>query len=440
MTRTALFPKPIIAIGLSLALLTTAAPGFTAESDGIQWVHSLEAAKTQAKAENKLIFMDVYAEWCGPCKIMARDTFPDPTVIKALENYVSVKIDADKAPEITRQYRILGVPTLFVLTADGAPLHQESGSLPPEGILALLETAKVRLEKITALEKEVHMAPDNVSKAVELARMYTDTGRAADAVTLLESTQPKIESVSQSTKGDFMFALGLAYLLDRAYDKGVQTLEQFVEAQPAHAESERAKDLIPRGKVFDAMARVDKGEYDQAAKILTQLTKTSTEPQITRFAENMLAQLEVLGKPAPDWDVTWVGEQSPSPQTLKGKVVALAFVEPEGGQSAEIAQKLQALKQEHGGEGLETVAIVSSLDGAQAADAANVRTWIEENSLTCPVAIDGQGRSTLERYKGQRTPWFVLIGRDGVVHYLGTFDEGEVRRKLTSLLGVEAPA
>ena len=189
MTRTALFPKPIIAIGLSLALLTTAAPGFTAESDGIQWVHSLEAAKTQAKAENKLIFMDVYAEWCGPCKIMARDTFPDPTVIKALENYVSVKIDADKAPEITRQYRIPGVPTLFVLTADGAPLHQESGSLPPEGILALLETAKVRLEKITALEKEVHMAPDNVSKAVELARMYTDTGRAADAVSRLRKHQ-----------------------------------------------------------------------------------------------------------------------------------------------------------------------------------------------------------------------------------------------------------
>ncbi|MFO7976392.1 MAG: redoxin domain-containing protein [Candidatus Hydrogenedentota bacterium] len=426
-----------MAIGLGAIFVLAGMVGVAAESDGIQWVESLDAAKEQAKADNKLIFMDVYGTWCPPCKKMDSETFSDAAVIEALENYVPLKVDSDEQPSVARQYGVQALPTLFVLTADGSPVYRQEGFVPAERFLDLLKSAQERLKEIETLEKEVSVAPDNVEKAVKLAGMYIDIGRTDDAVNLLERTEPKLENVeSPSLKGDFAFSLGLAYLMQGVYDKGIARLDAFVEAHPSHANTERAKDLILRGKVFDALTRVDKGNYDEARTILTELTKTSANKQVTTFAEGMLDQLEVLGRPAPSWQATWVDGKTPSLQEYKGKVIALAFVEPEKGENAQVAQYLQKLEQEYGGKDLEAVAIVSPLN--EEAAPAQVQAWVDEYNLNYAIGIDKQGGTTYELYKGQQTPWITLIGRDGVVHYLGVFDENELMSKLTTLLDAEA--
>jgi tetratricopeptide (TPR) repeat protein len=379
--------------------------------------------------------MDVYGEWCPPCKKMDSETFSDAAVIKALKDYVALKVDSDKQPSVAREYGVQVLPTFFVLMADGAPIHRQEGFIPAKDFLALLTSAQERMKAIESLEKEVRLAPDNVEKTVQLAGMYIDIGRADDAVNLLEKTEPKVENVeSPFLKGDFAFSLGLAYLVKGAYDKGVERLEGFVEAHPSHAQTDRAKDLILRGKVFDALTRVDKGEYDEAKSILTELTKTSTNEQVTTFAKSMLDQLAVLGQPAPVWQVKWLGEKSPSLEQLKGKVVVLAFVEPENGENAQVAQQLEALQRGYGDQGLETVAIVSSLNGTQKTDTTTVKAWVEKHNFNYAIGIDQEGAMTYKLYKGQHAPWVVLIGREGVIHYLGTFDGNQIARKLMTLL------
>lgn len=433
------FPKPCIALGLVLFLASAGSLGFAAESGGVPWVGSLDAAKAQAKAENKLIFMDVYAEWCPPCQKMLKETFTSDAVITALQKYVPLKVDSDKNPEVAQEYGVQALPTLFVLTAEGAPILRQEGFVPAEGFLELLDAAKARLEAIAKLEEDVRMNPNNVTKAIELAREYLDMGRAGDAVTLLERIGPKVADVeSDATRAQHAFSLGLAYLVHGVYDKGVQTLEQFIEGYPTHPETERAKDLVLRGKLFDAMTRVDNGEYDQARAILAQLAESTDNPQVTEFVQEMQVQLEVLGRTAPSWAVTWAAGKSASPQELKGKVIALAFVELENAESGVVAARLEALQKDHAAQGLAAVAIVSSSGGAEEADAGAVREWAEEQGSNYPVGIDKQGRSTYERYKGEQAPWMALIGRDGVVHYLGTFDEGEIAEKLARLLAAEA--
>ena len=49
---------------------------------GIKWVTGLswEQVLTKAKTENKFIFVDCYATWCGPCKVMDKDVYPNDTV------------------------------------------------------------------------------------------------------------------------------------------------------------------------------------------------------------------------------------------------------------------------------------------------------------------------------------------------------------------------
>jgi thiol:disulfide interchange protein len=61
----------LIAIGISL----------NAQSTGINFQKiDLEAAKKIAAKENKLIFIDLYTTWCGPCKLMAKNTFTDARI------------------------------------------------------------------------------------------------------------------------------------------------------------------------------------------------------------------------------------------------------------------------------------------------------------------------------------------------------------------------
>jgi thioredoxin 1 len=101
---------------------------------------NFKAAKAKAKAENKLIFMDAYASWCGPCKMMQRNTFPDPLVGKLFnEKFVSVAYDMEigEGLELAAQYPVSAYPTLFFMDADGNVISSELGYRDPAGLVTL---------------------------------------------------------------------------------------------------------------------------------------------------------------------------------------------------------------------------------------------------------------------------------------------------------------
>jgi thioredoxin 1 len=94
------------------------------EGAGIAFKHiSLEDAKKQAEKTGKLIFIDAYTSWCGPCKRMAATTFKDEKVAKYFnENFISLKIDVEKdadGPEIEKMYKIQAYPTLLFINGKG---------------------------------------------------------------------------------------------------------------------------------------------------------------------------------------------------------------------------------------------------------------------------------------------------------------------------------
>ncbi|MFT6126091.1 thioredoxin family protein [Candidatus Marifrigoribacter sp. Uisw_064] len=69
--------------------------------DKIKWMSMNDALAAQ-KEHPKKIFMDVYTVWCGPCKMLDKNTFSDKNVIKFInENYYAVKFNAEGTEEIT---------------------------------------------------------------------------------------------------------------------------------------------------------------------------------------------------------------------------------------------------------------------------------------------------------------------------------------------------
>ncbi|MGI6461695.1 MAG: thioredoxin domain-containing protein [Candidatus Hydrogenedentales bacterium] len=435
MRQYARFPHPMNVAALAMLLAVAVHIGYAGADEGIPWLTSLDAAKEQAAAQNKLIFMDVYAEWCGPCKMLASETFTAPEVIKALEAYVPLKIDSDKQPEIASQYGVRGLPTLFLLTAQGTKIYEQSGFMPPAGFLDFLKTAHDRMDALSRQEEELRQEPGNVEKTLNLAHTYLELGRAGDAAALLEKGLANLDTVdSDALKGDYAFALGLAYLIEGAYDKGVERLEALIADYPDHAEAERAEELIPRGRLFDAMTRVDRGEYEAAKATLIELQEASTDDQVTALAGEVLERLEVLGQPAPAWKAAWVNSKPASLEKMKGSVIALAFLNSVDPGSGEILATLESLWQSHGTRGFAPVVIVSLPNGSKEAEVTDVQTWMETHGATYPIGADMQGHTTFDQYKGKGIPWVALIGRDGLVHYLGVYSKAEFDERLTALL------
>jgi thioredoxin 1 len=101
------------------------------ESKGIQFFEGTwEEALALAKQENKLIFLDVYATWCGPCKRLKANTFPDPEVGYLYNShFINVMVDGEKGegPELRRKYGVRGYPTLLFIDHEGNVVERTSG-------------------------------------------------------------------------------------------------------------------------------------------------------------------------------------------------------------------------------------------------------------------------------------------------------------------------
>lgn len=104
---------------------------------------SFDEALARARAENKLVLVDVYTDWCGWCTKMDRDVFADTRVQTALLDFVPIKVNADKGDGrgVAARYRVSGLPTFLVVNADGAVVRRFEGYLPVEVFLSRLGPA-----------------------------------------------------------------------------------------------------------------------------------------------------------------------------------------------------------------------------------------------------------------------------------------------------------
>lgn len=122
------------------------APTVYEEGAGIEFFHGTFAdAKAKAKSEGKLIFVDAYTTWCGPCRAMASQTFPNPKVGEYFNaNFVNVKMDmeAGEGPSFGQQYQVMAYPTLLFLDYTGAVKVKAIGAKGPDDLINVGKQAK----------------------------------------------------------------------------------------------------------------------------------------------------------------------------------------------------------------------------------------------------------------------------------------------------------
>ncbi|HUL48700.1 MAG TPA: thioredoxin TrxC [Gemmatimonadales bacterium] len=81
------------------------------------------------------VLVDFYADWCGPCKIMA--PVLDDIARQRMGEVLVLKLDTDRNPTTAMRFGIRGIPTL-ILFRDGREAGRQTGAVPPQQIEALL--------------------------------------------------------------------------------------------------------------------------------------------------------------------------------------------------------------------------------------------------------------------------------------------------------------
>lgn len=113
------------------------------ETEGITFFKgTFQEALDQAKKEKKLVFIDAYASWCGPCKLMKNNTFTNQEVGKLYnEKFINLAIDMEKGegPELARKYQVTAYPTLLFVDSKGKVVHRALGFHQPKEFMGLVK-------------------------------------------------------------------------------------------------------------------------------------------------------------------------------------------------------------------------------------------------------------------------------------------------------------
>ncbi|WP_298391475.1 thioredoxin domain-containing protein [Flavobacterium sp.] len=195
---------------------------------------SLEEAKKLALATNKIIVVDFWATWCGPCKKMDRDTWSDESVKAALDNFVFVKIDIDRDKEIANKYNVSAIPNVFFLDGNGATLNNSLGYKTSAEILKDLDKFAISTEMIAIEMINQYKSPSYYNSLKLLYKyynfsLYTDNDLKSD---LLRVCDYYIDnSKTYLSKSDKSYAvkkqkLDLIKLFDLAYRFNFDKLEK----------------------------------------------------------------------------------------------------------------------------------------------------------------------------------------------------------------------
>ena len=96
----------------------------------------------KAKKENKLVFIDAYASWCGPCKMMEKNIFTKKSVGDFYnKNFVNARIDMEKGEgrEVAQKFGVRSYPTYLFLNGDGELVSQNYGYMEESLFLAMAQ-------------------------------------------------------------------------------------------------------------------------------------------------------------------------------------------------------------------------------------------------------------------------------------------------------------
>jgi len=185
---------------------------------------NINDAFEKADKEGKLLFVDVYTVWCGPCKKMVKQVFPLKGVGEFFnQNFINLKVDAEseEGKIFAEKYKVKGFPTFLFLNAKGDVLHKLVGGVSSED---LIEEGKIATsgESLFSMKKKYNEGERGLKFLLKYLNALATAGENnQEAEDWVFANSPKEKLLSED-----MF--DLIYRLSNNVDGGgYKTLEKY---------------------------------------------------------------------------------------------------------------------------------------------------------------------------------------------------------------------
>lgn len=163
---------------------------------------TLEEALQEARAQKKMLFIDAYTSWCGPCRWMSESEFTKPYAGAFFnKHFVNFKIDVEKGdgPAFAEKYAIHGYPTFVVLNSDGSLRHRVLGADTLHLFIPMVEKGLNRKTSYGYLQEKYRqgtLTKKELPQAIEVFRnagMKKEVGSLCDSLYRLLSEKERLD-------------------------------------------------------------------------------------------------------------------------------------------------------------------------------------------------------------------------------------------------------
>lgn len=319
--------------------------GALAFAQGIKFEDSnFSTILAKAKKENKLIFIDAYASWCGPCKLMVKNVFPQKSVGDYYNShFVNAKIDMEKGEgiELAKKYNVKAFPTYLFVDGNGEVVHRTLGYVEENDFIQFAKDAGDPNKRLIALKQKFETGEKDPEFLKNLAglTMYNDAEFAARVLDRYFSEKPEFDrddvqmllSATQSTESPLYktFVAKKAEITKilpaeryEAFDKNIKVNTAIRKAYNADtkkwndnsfmAETQKfltkdeAERILKRAKASRALKDKDIDTYEKTTIELYKDPSASSSEELNSIAWNFFEN--VTNKTSLAKAVTWAQE------------------------------------------------------------------------------------------------------------------------------------
>jgi thioredoxin-related protein len=251
------------------------------------WLTSVDAAQKKAKAAHQLIFVDLFADWCGWCHRFEQEVIPSQAFQNATDDMVLLRLnteDGKDGTKLARDYRVGSLPTFVVLDEDMLMAGQIRGYAPATDFAKML---KDTIGHYADFQKrsggEASFAKD-YQKRLDLAKEYRERNGYGQSEVRLSKLLAET-GLPAGIRDESYYELALTQFMAKKFDDSKKTLAKFSSLQNKGDAYERSRLLA--GDIF-----LTQGNLLAAANEYRNFKTTFPKSQYLRNIDMVLPQVE----------------------------------------------------------------------------------------------------------------------------------------------------
>jgi thioredoxin-related protein len=250
------------------------------------WIKSFAEAQKKARAGDQLIFVDLFADWCGWCHRMEQEVFPSQAFQDATDKMVLLRLnteDGKEGTEIARQFQATSLPMFLVLTGDRELAGVIRGYQPAGVFVKMLDDEKKKFREFQDRVKNdspVTEPQKRLDVAKELRTRFS-LEKSEQRLTKLTSER----GVPAAVRDEAFYELAVTQWMQKKYDASMGTLNRFAGVQ-------KSGEFFERSRLLLSDIYIGQGKWSAAADNLRSFKKSYPQSKYASNVDYILPQLE----------------------------------------------------------------------------------------------------------------------------------------------------